>query len=165
MRTPIQSRWSPLNDPAPVDDPARARASGAGVVGYAPGAFDMFHVGHLNLLRRARLHCDYLIAGVVSDEVALRQKGRWPVVPQEERLAIVESMRFVDETYMEHTTDKLVTWQHVRFDIIFKGDDWRGSEKWNALERAFEEVGVRVAYLPYTTHTSTTRLRKLTRAE
>lgn len=134
-----------------------------GLVGYAPGAYDLFHVGHLNLLRRARLSCDYLIAGVVSDEVALRQKGRWPVVPEEERLAVVEAMDFVDEVVMERTTDKLVTWQSVRFDVVFKGDDWRGSEKWTALGRAFAEVGVRVAYLPYTEHTSTTKQRSVTR--
>ncbi len=159
---PVHSQCTPV---ARLDGPPAARARGVGVVGYAPGAFDMFHVGHLNLLRRARLNCDYLIAGVVSDEVALQQKGRWPVVPQEERLEIVGSMRFVDEVFMEQTTDKLVTWRHVGFDVIFKGDDWRGSEKWNTLERAFGEVGVSVVYLPYTAHTSTTTLRRLTRAE
>ncbi|MDQ3343090.1 MAG: adenylyltransferase/cytidyltransferase family protein [Actinomycetota bacterium] len=135
-----------------------------GVVGYAPGAYDLFHVGHLNLLRRARLSCDYLIAGVVCDEVALRQKGRWPVVPEDERLAVAAAMDFVDEAVMEMTTDKLLTWDAVRFDVVFKGDDWRGSAKWTALEKAFADVGVRVHYLPYTEHTSTTKLRSGTGA-
>ena len=141
---------------APLPEPAKRPS---GVVGYAPGAWDLFHVGHVNLLRRAGLSCDYLIAGVVSDEVALQQKGRWPVVPQDERLAVVAAMDFVDEVVMEQTTDKLLTWRAVGFDVVFKGDDWRGSERWTALEAAFAEVGVRVEYLPYTEHTSTTMLR------
>lgn len=135
-----------------------------GVVGYAPGAYDLFHVGHLNLLRRARLSCDHLIAGVVCDEVALQQKGRWPVVPEDERVAVVAAMDFVDEAVMELTTDKLLTWEAVRFDVVFKGDDWRGSAKWTALEADFAERGVRVHYLPYTEHTSTTKLRAVTRS-
>lgn len=138
---------------------SRSGTRPSGLVGYAPGAYDLFHVGHLNLLRRARLSCDYLIAGVVCDDVALRQKGRWPVVPEEERLAVVAAMDVVDETVLELTTDKLRTWNAVRFDVVFKGDDWRGSAKWSALEAAFADVGVRVLYLPYTEHTSTTKLR------
>jgi glycerol-3-phosphate cytidylyltransferase len=130
-------------------------------VGYAPGAFDMFHIGHLNILRRASLQCDRLIAGVVSDQVALEVKGRWPVIPQDERLDIVSSMEFVDEAVMEWTSDKLATWDRVGFDVIFKGDDWRGSEKWTRLEREFARVGVAVLYLPYTRHTSSSRLRGL----
>ncbi len=135
-----------------------------GLVGYAPGVYDLFHVGHLNLLRRARLQCDHLVAGVVSDRVALQQKGRWPVVPEQERLAVVAAMDVVDEAVMELTTDKLLTWSAVRFDVVFKGDDWRGSPKWTALEQAFGERGVRVEYLPYTEHVSTTLLRAATSA-
>ncbi|MDP9465774.1 MAG: adenylyltransferase/cytidyltransferase family protein [Actinomycetota bacterium] len=133
-----------------------------GIVGYAPGAYDLFHVGHLNLLRRAWLRCDHLIAGVVSDEVALRQKGRLPVVPELERLAVVQAMDVVDDAVLELTTDKLLTWRSVRFDVVFKGDDWRGSPTWTALEERFARVGVRVEYLPYTEHTSTTKLRAAT---
>jgi glycerol-3-phosphate cytidylyltransferase len=131
------------------------------IVGYVPGVFDMFHIGHLNILRRASLQCDRLIAGVVSDEVALQQKGRPPVIPQDERLDIVASMEFVDRAVMEWSTDKLATWDRVGFDVIFKGDDWRGSEKWTRLEHEFARVGVVVLYLPYTTHTSSSRLRGL----
>lgn len=139
----------------------RYHASGrTELVGYAPGAYDLFHVGHLNLLRRVRLECDYLIAGVVSDAVALEQKGRLPVVPEEERLEIVASLDVVDEAVMEWTTDKLQTWERVRFDVIFKGSDWSGSPKWTALEREFAARGVRVVYLPYTQHVSTTILRR-----
>jgi glycerol-3-phosphate cytidylyltransferase len=128
-------------------------------VGYAPGAFDLFHIGHLNLLRHARSRCDYLVAGVVSDEMAERAKGRPPVVPLTERLEIVRSLRYVDAAFVETVPDKLVTWQHVRFDVLFKGDDWRGSAKGRKLEAAMATVGVDVTYLPYTVHTSSTQLR------
>lgn len=137
---------------------------GRRVIGYAPGAFDMFHIGHLNLLQRARLNCDHLIAGVVSDEIAKTQKGRMPVVPQAERLAIVASIRVVDQVFLECNVNKLVTWPHLRFNVIFKGDDWQGTDKGVRLERDFAAVGVRVVYLPYTVHTSTTRLRGLVAA-
>lgn len=144
-----------------ADGVARAGATGtARCVGYAPGAYDLFHIGHLNLLRRASLHCDHLDVGVVSDEVALAQKGRWPVVPEQERLAIVASMRPVDGVFLETTTDKLRTWREHPFDVVFKGDDWQGSTRWDELERRFAEVGVRVVYLPYTEHVSTTLLRE-----
>lgn len=132
-----------------------------GVRGYAPGVYDMFHIGHLNILRRARLNCDYLIAGVVDDSVALAMKGRPPVVPEDERLAIVASMGVVDGVFLETTPDKLVTWRSVKFDVIFKGDDWRDTEKGRRLEAMFAGVGVGVVYLPYTEHTSTTRLRTI----
>lgn len=130
------------------------------VVGYAPGAFDLFHIGHLNLLRRAAEHCDVLIAGVVSDEVLLATKGRAPVVPLAERLEIVRSLRLVDDVHAEVVPDKLETWRTVGFDVIFKGDDWRGTEKGRRLERDFASVGVEVRYFPYTVHTSSTALRR-----
>lgn len=129
-------------------------------MGYAPGAFDLFHVGHLNLLRRASLGCDYLIVGVVADDIALEQKGRLPVVPEDERLAIVASLKIVDEAYLECNLDKVISWSSLRFDVIFKGDDWKGTPAGDCLEGAFAAVGVRVVYLPYTGHTSTTRLRE-----
>ncbi|NJP99653.1 adenylyltransferase/cytidyltransferase family protein [Streptomyces zingiberis] len=129
-------------------------------VGYAPGVYDLFHVGHLNILRHARAHCDYLIAGVVSDEMAELAKGRRPVVPLVERLEIVRSIRFVDAAFVETVPDKLETWQQVRFHRIFKGDDWRGTPKGEKLERDFRTVDVEVVYFPYTVHTSSTQLRR-----
>lgn len=130
------------------------------VVGYAPGVFDLFHIGHLNILRQAASMCDYLIAGVVSDEMALLAKGRLPVVPLVERLEIVRAISYVDEAVAEVVPEKLDTWRQVRFDVIFKGDDWKGTEKGRKLERDFASVGVRVAYFPYTMHTSSTMLRQ-----
>ncbi|MFF9769321.1 adenylyltransferase/cytidyltransferase family protein [Streptomyces sp. NPDC014636] len=128
-------------------------------IGYAPGVFDLFHVGHLNVLRRARAECDRLVAGVVTDELVRQLKGRWPVVPLAERLEIVRSVQYVDDAVVEETTDKMDMWEKVGFDVVFKGDDWRGTQKGTALERRFAEVGVEVVYFPYTLHTSSTLLR------
>jgi glycerol-3-phosphate cytidylyltransferase len=130
------------------------------VIGYAPGAYDLFHVGHLNVLRHAAEHCDVLIAGVVSDEMLLLTKGRLPVVPLAERMEIVRNLRFVDRVHAEVVPDKIDTWRELGFDVIFKGDDWRGTAKGDKLERDFGAVGVQVHYFPYTMHTSSTLLRK-----
>lgn len=129
-------------------------------VGYAPGVYDLFHIGHLNILRHAKSQCDYLVAGVVSDEMAEQAKGTAPVIPLTERLEIVRSVRFVDAAFVETVPNKLVTWEQVRFDVLFKGDDWRGTSKGDKLERDFAAVGVEVIYFPYTVHTSSTLLRK-----
>ncbi|HWH25484.1 MAG TPA: adenylyltransferase/cytidyltransferase family protein [Pseudolysinimonas sp.] len=129
-------------------------------IGYAAGAFDLFHVGHLNILKHARNACDYLIAGVVSDEMLLETKGIAPFIPLAERLDIVRHIDFVDEARAEVVPDKLETWRAVRFDIFFKGDDWRGTEKGLKLEREFARVGVEVVYFPYTVHTSSRQLRR-----
>lgn len=129
-------------------------------IGYAPGVYDMFHVGHLNILRHARSFCDHLVAGVVSDENAERVKGKRPVVPLAERLEIVESLAIVDEAVAEVWGSKVEAWQHVGFDMIFKGDDWRGTPKGDRLEADMAELGVEVVYFPYTVHTSSTLLRQ-----
>lgn len=129
-------------------------------IGYAAGAFDLFHVGHLNILRMARSRCDYLIAGVVSDELCLSTKGVEPVVPLRERLEIVGSLDCVDSAVAETEPDRLDTWRHIGFDIFFKGDDWRGTERGLDLEQRFAEVNVEVQYFPYTVHTSSTKLRE-----
>ncbi len=135
--------------------------SSARRVGYAPGVYDMFHVGHLNILRRASLECDYLIAGVVTDEVVEQIKGRRPIVPLFERLEIVQSIRFVDEAVADESEEKFEMWQRLSFDVIFKGDDWQGTPKAERMEKAFAEVGVEVHYMPYTMTTSSTALRRL----
>ncbi|PYI37312.1 cytidyltransferase [Arthrobacter psychrolactophilus] len=128
-------------------------------IGYAAGVYDLFHIGHLNILKHARSQCDWLIAGVVSDELCASIKGHEPVVPLTERLAIVQSIQFVDEAVAEVLPDKIATWERLRFDIFFKGDDWRGTLKGRELEARFAAVGVEVMYFPYTAHTSSTQLR------
>ena len=129
-------------------------------IGYAAGAFDLFHVGHLNILKHAKSQCDYLIAGVVSDEMLQQTKGITPVIPLAERLEIVRNIRYVDEARAEVVPDKLDTWRDVQFNVFFKGDDWRGTEKGVRLEREFAAVGVEVVYFPYTMTTSSTQLRR-----
>lgn len=128
--------------------------------GYAPGVYDLFHIGHLTLLGRARGLCDRLVAGVVSDELATRAKGRAPVIPLAERLEIVRSLRCVDDAVAEVLPTKVETWHQIGFDVLFKGDDWRGTPKGERLERDMASVGVEVVYLPYTVHTSSTLLRQ-----
>ena len=129
-------------------------------IGYAAGAYDLFHIGHLNLLQHAREQCDRLVAGVVSDELLIERKGAPPTIPLQERLAIVRSLRCVDEAVAEDVPDRIEMWRRVGFTIFFKGDDWRGTDRGRALEAEFAEVGVEVVYFPYTVHTSSTLLRR-----
>jgi glycerol-3-phosphate cytidylyltransferase len=130
-------------------------------IAYAPGVYDLFHIGHLNLLRNARERCDHLIVGVVTDELALRAKGVGPVVPLDERLAIVASIRYVDEAVPEDLPHKLEMWERLRFNVIVKGDDWQGTDRGDKLEADFATVDVEVAYVPYTVQTSSTMLRRM----
>lgn len=128
-------------------------------VGYVPGGFDLFHIGHLNILRAARARCDVLVVGVATDESLLRMKGRPPVVPHGERMELVASLRIVDEVVPDVSQDKRLAWHRRRFDVLFKGDDWRGTEKGDRLEAELAEVGARIVYLPYTPSTSSSMLR------
>ena len=131
------------------------------LVGYVPGVYDLFHIGHLNALRQARELCDVLVAGIVSDEVCEQVKGLRPFVPLEERLAIVDAIGIVDATYAELTTDKLDAWREVSFHRVFKGDDWRDTPRGRELELKVGSVGAEVVYFPYTAHTSSTQLRRV----
>ena len=132
-------------------------------IGYAPGAFDLFHIGHLNLLRRAKEQCDFLIAGVVADEVIIQHKKVTPVIPLSERLEIVRNVRFVDVAHAAMTNDKTEIWKELRFNVLFKGNDWQGTEKGNRLEREFAALGVDVVYFPYTQATSSSALSRTLR--
>jgi glycerol-3-phosphate cytidylyltransferase len=135
-------------------------------VGYASGVFDMFHIGHLNILRSARERCRTLVVGVGSDEYIEALKGRSPVVPLVERMEIISALGIVDEVIVDHSEDKTLAWRERNFDVIFKGDDWKGTTKGARLEQQMSSVGVAVVYFPYTLHTSSTLLRSyLTRNE
>ena len=129
-------------------------------VAYVSGVFDMFHVGHLNLIRRARERCNVLVVGVLTDVETLRTKGRTPVVPEHERLQIVAAVRWVDDVILDPSVDKLVAWRMRPFGVLFKGDDWEGTERGRRFEQQLATVGARVEYLPYTAHTSSTQLRR-----
>lgn len=130
-------------------------------VGYTTGVYDLFHVGHLNLLRQAKSLCDHLVVGVTTDELCHARKGKYPVIPFEERVEIVRHIRFVDDVVPQASMDKLEAWSRLKFDKMFVGDDWKGSEKWNELEHEFSKLGVEIVYFPYTTHTSSTKLRRV----
>ena len=123
-------------------------------IGYTTGVFDLFHIGHLNVLKRARLECDYLIVGITSDELSMSAKNKKPVIPFQERMEIVEAIKFVDEVVPQMNYDKEEAWNNLKFDMMFVGDDWKGTDKWNQIEKDFAEFGVEIFYFPYTTHTS-----------
>lgn len=143
--------------PDSIDDATVRRP---GVVGYIPGAWDMFHVGHLNALRFARERCDHLVVGVTSDEELERVKGRRPIVPLAERLEVIGAIGIVDEAVEDTSTNKLLAWSQLHFDVLFKGDDWQGTVKGDHLEMEMQAVGVALQYFPYTRGTSSTLRRK-----
>ena len=128
------------------------------IIGYTTGVFDMFHVGHLNLLARAREQCDRLIVGVSTDDVVLDYKGHAPIVPYAERVAIVKAIRYVDEVVPQTSMDKFAAWEKLRFNRLFHGNDWKDSAMYNEVEAKLKAVGVEVVYFPYTQGTSSTLL-------
>lgn len=127
--------------------------------GFTVGTFDLFHVGHLNLLRQAKEHCEYLIVGVHSDEWVLQCKNHPTVIPYRERAEIVAAIRYVDEVVKNESLSKLEAWRRLHFDVAFIGADWKGTDTWNRIETELREVGCDVIYLPYTQGISTTELR------
>jgi glycerol-3-phosphate cytidylyltransferase len=131
-------------------------------IGYTAGVFDLFHVGHLRLLRNARSRCDFLIVAVTTDALALEVKGSAPVVPLVERMDIVQSVRFVDQVVVQETMDKVAAWRSLRFDVVFVGDNLRGSGTWPLTESELANVGVGIEYLPHTrTHSEYLHARGL----
>lgn len=127
-------------------------------VGYTTGVFDLFHIGHLNILRRAKEQCDYLIVGVSSDLLVMGYKQRIPVIPYEERAEIVAAIRYVDKVVCQESMDKVKAWENLKFDVMFHGDDWKGSKVYNEAEEKLAKLGVDVVYLPHTDGISTTQL-------
>jgi len=130
------------------------------VIGYTTGVFDMFHIGHLRVLEQAKDHCDELIVGVTTDELSTSEKGKSPVIPYAERSEIVAAIRGVSKVVPQTSMDKWEAWHKWRFDRMFVGSDWQGTPKWIELEKRFSDVDVEIVYFPYTTHTSSTLLRK-----
>ncbi|MFF1415242.1 adenylyltransferase/cytidyltransferase family protein [Streptomyces sp. NPDC058289] len=130
------------------------------LIGYASGVFDLFHIGHLNLLKQARAQCDYLVAGVLTDEASCH-KGFPPAIPLDERIEVVRSMSCVDEAIVDPTLENLDAWQQIGFHRLFKGDDWRGTSRSERWERDFGTLGVEVIYLPNTPHAPSANLHRL----
>lgn len=127
-------------------------------IGYTTGVYDLFHIGHLNLLRNAKQQCDHLIVGVTVDEL-VSYKGKRAVIPFEERVQIVEAIRYVDEVVPQKELDKVKAWEKYHYDVLFVGDDWKGKPNWEQYEKTLAEKNVDVVYLPYTKETSSTQLR------
>jgi glycerol-3-phosphate cytidylyltransferase len=130
------------------------------IIGYTTGVFDLFHIGHLNILRNARAMCDRLIVGVTTDELMIEYKGKKPVIPFAERCEIVRSLKCVDIVIAQNTMDKLEAWEKIHFDIMFVGDDWYKTSKWKDVQKKFEKLEVRIVYFPYTQGTSSTLINK-----
>lgn len=130
-------------------------------IGYTTGVFDLFHIGHLNILKRAKEHCDILIVGVTTDEVTEQMKNIKPIIPFEERQEIVQSIKYVDKVVAKTSVDNIEAWFDLKFNIYFKGDDWKDTEKGNKLEEDFKKYGVEIKYFPYTQGTSSTKLREI----
>ena len=129
-------------------------------VGYTTGVFDMFHIGHLNILKRAKEQCNYLIVGVSTDENVRQYKHKTPVIPYEHRKAIVEAIKYVDEVVPQENMDKFAAWEKYHFDAIFHGDDWKGSSMYEDIERKLSEVGCEMVFLPHTDGVSSTDIVK-----
>ena len=127
-------------------------------IGYTTGVFDLFHIGHLNILKRAKEQCEYLIVGVTTDEL-VSYKNKKAIIPHNERMAIVESIKYVDKAVPQTSMDKMAAWEKYKFDVMFVGSDWKGTDKWNEFERQFSKVGVDIVYFPYTKGTSSSKLR------
>lgn len=128
-------------------------------VGYTTGVYDLFHIGHLNLLKNAKGLCDKLIVGVTVDEL-VKYKHKRAIIPFEDRLEIVRSIKYVDAAIPQNDIDKFAAWEKLKFDILFVGDDWYQSESWQTMEKKFNEVGVKVVYFPYTKGVSSTIISK-----
>ena len=130
------------------------------IIGYTQGTYDMFHIGHLNLIRNAKRHCDYLIVGVNKDDLVENYKNKRPIIPEKERLEIVRAIKFVDEAILVDTLDKKAIWDILQFDEIYIGDDWKGNPRWEQTGQVLDEVWAKLVYLPYTKDTSSTMLRE-----
>ena len=132
------------------------------IVGYTAGVYDMFHIGHLNVIRNAKANCDYLVVGVTTDEVVEQNKHKTPIIPYSERAAIVEAIKYVDKVIPQERYDiqgKVETVVSNHIDVMFVGSDWEGTEKWKKIEEELAKVGCRVQYLPHTDGISSTILR------
>ena len=126
------------------------------IIGYTTGVFDLFHIGHLNILKQAKEQCDYLIVGVSTDENVMNYKRKYPVIPFEQRAAIVSAIKYVDEVVPQTNMDKLEAWRNIHFDILFHGDDWKNSSMYNDVIKKLSDVGVKVVFLKHTEGISST---------
>ena len=130
------------------------------VIGYTTGVYDMFHVGHLNILKRAKAQCDRLIVGVSTDELVQQEKNKTPIIPFADRCAIIEAIKYVDEVVPQPDKNKVGAWEKLGFHKMFVGSDWKGSPQWDRFEEQFAPLGVEIVYLDHTDGISSTILRE-----
>lgn len=135
------------------------------IIGYTTGVFDMFHIGHLNILQKAKSMCDYLIVGVSTDELVQRDKNKTPVIPFAERAEIVKSICYVDQVVPQVDKNKKAAWEQLHFDKMFVGSDWQGTPQWREFEKEFAPLGVEIVYLPHTDGISSTQLTEFIKKE
>ncbi len=129
------------------------------IIGYTTGVFDLFHVGHLNILKKSKEFCDILIVGVTIDKTTEKIKGKRPIISYKDRSRIVRSIKYVDVVIPQKKIDEIEDYHYLKFDCIFKGDDWEGTEKWRKLKSFFKNKGVDVIFFPYTEKISSTKIR------
>lgn len=128
-------------------------------IGYTTGVFDMFHIGHLNILKRAKEQCDFLVVGVTSDELCYKRKHKYPIINQEERKSIVEAIKYTDKCILQDNMDKMSVVKEIKADVVFVGSDWKGTPSWIEYEKQFQSVGCKVVYLNHTDGISSSILR------
>ena len=128
------------------------------VIGYTTGVFDMFHIGHLNILRRAKERCDFLIVGVSTDELVMEYKHKKPIIPFEERIEIISAIKYVDKVVPQISMDKISAHKELGFNVVFHGDDWKNSDMYNKLSEEFKKINVDMVFLPHTDGISSTQL-------
>lgn len=131
------------------------------VIGYTTGVYDMFHIGHLNILRRAKEQCDYLVVGVSTDELVQKVKNKTPIIPFVDRCKIVGAIKYVDKVVPQFDKNKMAAWEKYHFNKMFVGSDWKGTEAWNRFEEEFKPLGVEIVYLDHTDGISSTILREI----
>ena len=129
------------------------------VIGYTTGVYDMFHIGHLNIIKHAKEQCDYLIVGVSTDELVLKEKNKRPIISFSERWAIVEAIKYVDKVVPQYDKNKYSAWEKYHFNKMFVGSDWKGTLQWNEFEKQFGPLNVEIVYLDHTEGISSTILR------
>ena len=132
-------------------------------IGYASGVYDLLHVGHLNLLERCKKYCDYLIVGVNNDNYVRQIKKVSPIISEVDRLKIISALKVVDEAYIidiPEILDKKLAWDKFKFDCLFVGDDWKGTDRYIKAEKDLGELNVKIEYLPYTKEVSTSLLKE-----
>ena len=127
-------------------------------VGYTTGVFDMFHIGHLNIIKKAKEQCDYLIVGVSTDDLVESYKNKRPIIPFEQRLEIVAAIKYVDLAVAQTDMDKTVAWRELKFDAVFHGDDWKGSLLYGEIERKLSDLGVDLVFIKHTDGISSTMI-------